>query len=110
MNPSPDAAGAPAGPMTATRADPQQVLEAIRRVVGVDATLHSPEFAGNEREYVLDTIDSGWVSSVGDYVDRFERTLAEIIGAESRGGGRERDGRAPHRAAHRRGSSQATRS
>ena len=83
MNPSPDAAGAPAGPMTATRADPQQVLEAIRRVVGVDATLHSPEFAGNEREYVLDTIDSGWVSSVGDYVDRFERTLAEIIGAES---------------------------
>ncbi len=83
MNPSPDAAGAPAGPMTATRADPQQVLEAIRRVVGADATLHSPEFAGNEREYVLDTIDSGWVSSVGDYVDRFERTLAEIIGAES---------------------------
>jgi perosamine synthetase len=40
--------------------------------------LHEPLFQGNEWEYVRDTIDSGWVSSVGSYVDGFEKKLAEI--------------------------------
>lgn len=43
--------------------------------------LHEPEFAGHERNYVLDCIDSGWVSSVGSYVDRFEGAVAEACGA-----------------------------
>lgn len=38
--------------------------------------LHAPQFNGNERQYVLDTIDSTFVSSVGAYVDRFEREMA----------------------------------
>ncbi len=38
--------------------------------------LHAPVFAGHEREYVADTIDSTFVSSVGAYVDRFERDMA----------------------------------
>lgn len=42
--------------------------------------LHQPEFAGNEWAYVKDCIDTGWVSSVGSYVDRFERMLAETCG------------------------------
>jgi len=42
--------------------------------------LHQPEFAGNEWAYVKECIDTGWVSSVGAYVDRFERMLAEICG------------------------------
>ncbi|MEO8245892.1 MAG: LegC family aminotransferase [Chloroflexota bacterium] len=58
------------------------MVEAIRSVAGDRAGLHEPEFAGREREYVLETIDSGWVSSVGSYVDRFEQLLAEIVGAE----------------------------
>lgn len=38
--------------------------------------LHAPVFAGQERNYVSDTIDSTFVSSVGAYVDRFERDMA----------------------------------
>ncbi len=38
--------------------------------------LHAPVFRGRERELVLDTIDSTFVSSVGAYVDRFERDSA----------------------------------
>jgi aminotransferase in exopolysaccharide biosynthesis len=38
--------------------------------------LHVPLFRGRERELVLDTIDSTFVSSVGTYVDRFEKDMA----------------------------------
>lgn len=43
--------------------------------------LHAPRFTGNERKYVLDAIDSTFVSSVGVYVDRFEAMMREITGA-----------------------------
>jgi aminotransferase in exopolysaccharide biosynthesis len=38
--------------------------------------LHEPKFNGNEKEYILDCIDSSFVSSVGGYVDRFELMMA----------------------------------
>ncbi len=38
--------------------------------------LHAPVFAGNERDYVMDTIESTFVSSVGAFVDRFEHDMA----------------------------------
>ena len=34
--------------------------------------LHEPRFTGNEKKYVLETIDSTFVSSVGAFVDQFE--------------------------------------
>ncbi|MBP4137778.1 LegC family aminotransferase [Flavobacterium geliluteum] len=37
--------------------------------------LHAPVFNGNEKKYLLDTIDSTFVSSVGAYVDRFEAMM-----------------------------------
>lgn len=40
--------------------------------------LHEPLFIGNERKYVLDAIDSTFVSSVGAYVNRFEEIIASI--------------------------------
>ena len=40
--------------------------------------LHAPVFNGNEKLYVLDTIDSTFVSSVGAYVDKFEIMMAEL--------------------------------
>lgn len=43
--------------------------------------LHAPVFRGRERELVLDTIDSTFVSSVGAYVDRFERDTATFCGS-----------------------------
>ncbi len=42
--------------------------------------LHAPKFSGNERKYVLDAIDSTFVSSVGAYVTRFEAMMVEITG------------------------------
>lgn len=44
--------------------------------------LHEPRFVGNERKYVMDAIDSTFVSSVGEYVDRFEKMMCEITGAK----------------------------
>lgn len=38
--------------------------------------LHAPVFAGHERDYVADTIESTFVSSVGAFVDRFEKDMA----------------------------------
>jgi len=40
--------------------------------------LHAPVFNGNEKSYILDTIDSTFVSSVGAYVDKFEIMMAEL--------------------------------
>jgi len=40
--------------------------------------LHEPRFVGNEKKYLLDTIDSTFVSSVGAYVDRFEDMMQEL--------------------------------
>ncbi len=43
--------------------------------------LHEPRFAGNEWAYLRDCLDSTFVSSVGPYVDRFERALEAFTGA-----------------------------
>lgn len=71
----------PAAAMT----DPVRAIAgAVARVIGDAATpvpLHEPRFAGREWDYVKDCLDSGWVSSVGAYVDRFERDLADMTGA-----------------------------
>jgi len=40
--------------------------------------LHEPRFVGNEKKYLLDTIDSTFVSSVGAYVDKFESMMQGI--------------------------------
>ena len=40
--------------------------------------LHAPVFNGNEKSYVLDTIDSTFVSSVGAYVDKFEIMISDL--------------------------------
>lgn len=43
--------------------------------------LHAPVFWGNESRYVTDTIDSTFVSSVGIYVNRFERDISTYTGS-----------------------------
>ena len=59
------------------------VVGAVRSVVGPagKVALHEPEFRGSEWKYVKECLDSGWVSSVGKYVDRFEADLAAFTGA-----------------------------
>ena len=43
--------------------------------------LHAPTFAGNEKAYVTGTIDSTFVSSVGKYVESFEKQIEVYTGA-----------------------------
>jgi len=44
--------------------------------------LHRPVFAGHERQYLVDVIDSNFVSSVGKGVVDFENMIADYTGAE----------------------------
>ena len=44
--------------------------------------LHDPRFCGNERKYLLDAMDSNFVSSVGEYVGKFEKAIADYTGAK----------------------------
>src|SRR6476619_2863126 len=39
-----------------------------------------PEIRGNEWKYVKECLDGNWVSSVGQYVNRFEEMLADYVG------------------------------
>ena len=45
--------------------------------------LHTPELGELEKSYLADCIESGYVSSVGAYVDRFESELAQFSGAQN---------------------------
>lgn len=60
---------------------PKKVLESLKKLSnGKDfIPLHEPIFEGNENKYVSNCIESGWVSSVGSYVDLFEEKLAEYL-------------------------------
>ena len=44
--------------------------------------LHDPRFIGNEKKYLTECIDSNFVSSVGEFVGRFERMCEEYTGAK----------------------------
>lgn len=44
--------------------------------------LHDPRFIGNERKYLMDAMDSNFVSSVGEYVNKFEKAVAEFTGSK----------------------------
>ena len=62
---------------------PKQVLAAIRSVAGQgQLALHEPSFNGNEWQYLKNCLDTTFVSSVGEFVDRFEDDLASFTGAK----------------------------
>jgi len=44
--------------------------------------LHAPRFQGNEKKYLLDCIDTTYVSYVGQYVTRFEDAVCQFTGAK----------------------------
>ncbi|MEQ9518310.1 MAG: LegC family aminotransferase [Parvibaculum sp.] len=65
--------------------DPKAVIDAIRSAIGLSEghrfqPLHAPHFEGAEWDYVKDCLDTGWVSSVGSYVERFEKDVATHCG------------------------------
>jgi len=61
----------------------ESLIGFVREQYGTGAMipLHAPVFAGREQEYVVETITSTFVSSVGAFVDRFERDLASYTGS-----------------------------
>ena len=44
--------------------------------------LHEPTFMGNEKAYLLECIDTNYVSSVGKFVDQFENMISEFTGSQ----------------------------
>lgn len=71
--------------MTEASGLPQAIKAAVQEALGSPTgfvALHEPIFAGREKEYLIETIDSTFVSSVGKYVDAFEAGMAEFTGAK----------------------------
>ena len=58
------------------------ILALVRSIHGDGfIPLHRPVFEGNERAYLLECIDSNFVSSVGSKVTEFEQMVADFTGA-----------------------------
>ncbi len=67
----------------ATPLDPTEVVRRIRAVLPSSETkvaLHEPRFVGNEKAYLVQCIDTNWVSYAGSYVKKFEQALADACG------------------------------
>jgi perosamine synthetase len=62
----------------------QEVINFIRKLYQTPdfIPLHEPKFTGNEKAYLIDCIDSTFVSSVGKYVALFEQQVAEYTGVK----------------------------
>lgn len=59
-----------------------QIVGAIREVAGSGpVALHEPSFDGNEWLYLKECLDSNYVSSIGEFVDKFETSLADYTGS-----------------------------
>lgn len=62
-----------------------QVVDAVERVLA-DASrpvpLHVPNLGGSCGKYVSECVETGWVSSAGAFVDRFEQDIAAYTGAK----------------------------
>ncbi len=42
--------------------------------------VNTPVFNGNEKKYLMDCIDTGWISSAGEYIEKFETKMAQVVG------------------------------
>ncbi|HEX3011523.1 MAG TPA: aminotransferase class I/II-fold pyridoxal phosphate-dependent enzyme, partial [Syntrophomonadaceae bacterium] len=62
-----------------------RTVQILKKVLASDQdyiALHEPSFNGNEWTYIKKCLDSGWVSSAGQYVELFEQKLAEFVGVK----------------------------
>ena len=61
----------------------KETIEFIKELYGQDnVPLSVPKFIGNEKKYLNECIDTTFVSSVGQFVDRFEKDMAAYTGAK----------------------------
>lgn len=72
--------------MTAVTDNYLDLVNKIRKIHTNDPNafipLHAPIFCGNEKKYLNECIDSTFVSSVGPFVDRIEKEMAEFTGSK----------------------------
>ena len=63
--------------------DYKEITDFVHQLYGTSdfVPLSVPRFAGKEKEYLAECIDSTYVSSVGPFVDRFEEEIARYTGA-----------------------------
>ena len=59
----------------------QSVADTVGEVPHPVIKLYRPDLSGNERKYVLECIDTSWISANGVFVSRFEQAFAKITGA-----------------------------
>ena len=72
------------------RTEVSDILDRLRHSLGIRASepglksyyLHEPTLGETEKQYLASCIDSGFVSSVGKYVDQFEKDLERVTGAK----------------------------
>jgi perosamine synthetase len=57
-------------------------VEWRRTMAQIKHPVARPVLAGREAEYAADALTSGWISSVGPYVSRFECLFAQTLGVE----------------------------
>jgi len=68
-------------------AEAAEILQVLQQVLGTSSTskpivLHEPDFSGTQAwSYVKDCLDTGWVSTAGQWVSRFEQELCAVTGA-----------------------------
>jgi aminotransferase in exopolysaccharide biosynthesis len=59
------------------------IVDYVREIYGLEyVPLHRPVFEGNEKQYLIDCIDSNFVSSVGTKVAEFEQQIAAFTGVK----------------------------
>ena len=60
----------------------KEITDFIHDLYGApEVPLHAPCFIGNEKKYLAECVDTTFVSSVGQFVDRFEEKMAQYTGA-----------------------------
>lgn len=62
----------------------KETIEFIKKVYNTDnfIALHEPRFRGNEKLYLNQCIDSTFVSSVGEFVNKFEEEIAKYTNSK----------------------------
>ena len=68
---------------TSISAAESELIALVKQIFGTPTIpLHRPVFEGNERAYLINCIESNYVSSVGEKVLSFEREVARFVNAE----------------------------
>ena len=59
-----------------------ETLEAVGRVLGKTSrpvALHEPSLGAIEKKWLAECIDSGWVSSAGPFIEKFEKEIIDDV-------------------------------